>query len=146
MIIVSGRLGRDNEIKEVMAAASGRPYKVLNNCIFVHNKDQQKDVPINITAWGDNAKFIQDNFCKGDSIQIVAQETPHDRKSGEKEYIECVYTVRKVLDWSMYINTVKFLSNTLSRIENSCSERNQEQHSSAEEVESEFDDEQEIEK
>ena len=81
---------------------------------------------MNITAWGENAKFIAENFNKGDSIQLVAQETPHDRKVGDKEFIDCIFTVRKILDWDMYINTVKFLGNTLSRLENSFTERTQE--------------------
>ncbi|HEY5584429.1 MAG TPA: hypothetical protein VIK78_08060 [Ruminiclostridium sp.] len=99
---------------------------MMNNCVFVTNTQQGKDVPMNITAWGDNAKFIQEHFNKGDSIQLVAQETPHDRKVGDKAFTECIFTVRKVLDWDMYINTVKFLGNTLSRLENSFTERTQE--------------------
>jgi hypothetical protein len=123
MIIMSGRLGRDCEVREGVSEKN-RPYTVLNNCVFVNNKELG-DVPMNITAWGENAKFIQENFQKGDSIQLVAQETPHDRKVGDKEFTECVFTVRKILDWDMYINTVKFLGNTLSRLENSFTERTQ---------------------
>ena len=125
MIIMSGRLARDCEVREGVSD-KGRPYTVLNNCVFVNNNELGQDVPMNITAWGENARFIQENFQKGDSIQLVAQETPHDRKVGEKEYTECVFTVRKVLDWDMYINTVKFLGNTLSRLENSFTERTRE--------------------
>lgn len=125
MIIMSGRLARDCEVREGVSD-KGRPYAVLNNCVFVNNKELGQDVPMNITAWGENARFIQENFRKGDSIQLVAQETPHDRKVGEKEFTECIFTVRKVLDWDMYINTVKFLGNTLSRLENSFTERTRE--------------------
>lgn len=125
MIIMSGKLARDCEVREGVSDKS-RPYTVLNNCVFVNNKELGQDVPINITAWGENARFIQENFRKGDSIQLVAQETPHDRKVGDKKFTECVFTVRKVLDWDMYINTVKFLGNTLSRLENSLTERTQE--------------------
>jgi len=121
---MSGRLARECEVKEGVSD-KGRPYSVLNNCVFVNNKELGKDVPMNITAWGENAKFIQDNFKKGDSIQVVAQETPHERKAGDKEFTECIFTVRKVLDWDMYLNTVKFLGNTLSRLENSFTERTQ---------------------
>jgi len=122
---MSGRLARDCEVREGVSD-KGRPYAVLNNCVFVNNKELGQDVPMNITAWGENARFIQENFRKGDSIQLVAQETPHDRKVGEKEFTECIFTVRKVLDWDMYINTVKFLGNTLSRLENSFTERTRE--------------------
>lgn len=125
MIIMSGRLARDCEVREGVSD-KGRPYAVLNNCVFVNNKELGQDVPMNITAWGENARFIQENFQKGDSIQLAAQETPHDRKIGDKKFTECVFTVRKVLDWDMYINTVKFLGNTLSRLENSYTERAQE--------------------
>lgn len=125
MIIMSGRLARDCEVREGVSD-KGRPYVVLNNCVFVNNKELGQDVPMNITAWGENARFIQENFQKGDSIQLVAQETPHNRKVGEKEFTECVFTVRKVLDWDMYINTVKFLGNTLSRLENSFTEKTRE--------------------
>ena len=125
MNIISGRLARDCEVKEGISPKN-RPYAVLNNCVFVTNKELGKDVPMNITAWGENAKFIAENFNKGDSIQLVAQETPHDRKVGDKEFIDCIFTVRKILDWDMYINTVKFLGNTLSRLENSFTERTQE--------------------
>ena len=123
---MSGRLGRDCELREGVSD-KGRSYAVLNNCVFVNNKELGKDVPMNITAWGDNARFIKDNFSKGDSIQLVAQETPHERRVGDKEFTECIFTVRKVLDWDMYINTVKFLGNTLSRLENSFTERTQEE-------------------
>jgi hypothetical protein len=63
---------------------------------------------MNINARGDNAKFIQENFKKGDSIQLVEQKTPHERKIADKDFTECIFTVRKVLDWDMYINMVKF--------------------------------------
>jgi len=125
MIIMSGRLARECEVKEGVSP-KGRPYAVMNNCVFVNNKELGKDVPMNITAWGENAKFIQENFKKGDSIQLVAQETPHERKIADKDFTECIFTVRKVLDWDMYINMVKFLGNTFSRLENSFSERTQE--------------------
>ncbi len=125
MLIMSGRLARDCELKEGVSD-KGRPYAVMNNCVFVSNKELGQDVPMNITAWGENARFIKENFRKGDSIQLVAQETPHERKVGEKAFTECIFTVRKVLDWDMYINTVKFLGNTLSRIDNSVSEHPQE--------------------
>lgn len=125
MIIISGRLARDCEVKEGISPTTGKPYAVLNNCVFVKNKEQGKDVPMNITAWGENAKFIQENFMKGAGIQLVAQETPHERKDGEKDSTECIFTVKKVLDWDMYINTVKFLGNTLSRLENRFTDRRQ---------------------
>jgi Single-stranded DNA-binding protein len=125
MIIISGRLAREGEIREGVSP-KGKPYSVMNNCVFVTNKELGRDVPMNITAWGENARFIQENFKKGDSIQLVAQETPHDRKVDDKEFTECIFTVKKILDWSMYINTVRFLGNTLSRIENSFTERTHE--------------------
>ncbi|HEX2926217.1 MAG TPA: hypothetical protein VHP38_08175 [Ruminiclostridium sp.] len=125
MVIISGRLARECEIRKGVSP-KGRPYSVMNNCVFVTNKELGRDVPMNITAWGENARFIQENFKKGDSIQLVAQETPNDRKAGDKEFTECIFTVKKILDWNMYINTVRFLGNTLSRIENSYTERDQE--------------------
>lgn len=127
MIIISGRLARECEVKE--GVSKGKSYEVMNNCVFVNNKEHGKNVPMNITAWGENARFIQENFKKGDSIQLVAQETPHERKVGEKEFTECIFTVRKILDWEMYINMVRFLGNTLSRLENSFTERIQEMQS-----------------
>ncbi|PYG84332.1 single-stranded DNA-binding protein [Ruminiclostridium sufflavum DSM 19573] len=124
MIIISGRLARDCEVKEGVSP-KGRPYAVLHNCVFVNNKEYEKNVPMNITAWGENARFLQENFKKGDSIQLVAQEAPHERKIGNISLTECAFTVRKILDWNMYINMVRFLGSTLSRIENSFTEYTQ---------------------
>ncbi len=82
MIITSGVLARDMNLKQVMV--KGAPKFVLNNCIFIKGKGE-KDIPVNISAWGSWAEYIANNYKKGDTIHIIGDETPEIFKCGDSK-------------------------------------------------------------
>ena len=111
MILTSGILARDMNLKHVMVKEKEKP--VLNNCIFIKGKGE-KDIPVYITAWDEWAEHIARNYKKGDGIHIIAEETPEIFKSGDNkiDILGCV--VKAVVD-SQTINSANAFLRQLSQ-------------------------------
>ncbi len=113
MIITSGILARDMNLKQVQV--KGNPRAVLNNCIFIKGKGE-KDIPVSITAWGDWAVYIAQNFKKGDPIHIIGDETPELYTSGESkiDLLGCV--VKAVVDAQVVTTANSFFKSMASEL------------------------------
>lgn len=118
MIIISGALAREPELKKVKA--DGRKRYVLHNCVFVNIGDK-KSVPVNITAWDKNATYIADNFSKGEQINLVAGEKLDSIHIDSKRYGVCTFTVMRIVDRKVYKAITGILSALITRIIN-CSD------------------------
>lgn len=118
MIIISGTLAREPELKKVKA--DGRKRYVLHNCVFVNIGDK-KSVPVNITAWDKNATYIADNFSKGEQINLVAGEKLDSIHIDSKRYGVCTFTVMRIVDRKVYKAITGILSALITRIIN-CSD------------------------
>ena len=118
MIIISGALAREPELKKVKA--EGRKRYVLHNCVFVNIGDK-KSVPVNITAWDKNATYIADNFSKGEQINLVAGEKLDSIHIDSKRYGVCTFTVMRIVDRKVYKAITGILSALITRIIN-CSD------------------------
>ncbi len=118
MIIISGTLAREPELKKVKA--DGRKRYVLHNCVFVNIGDK-KSVPVNITAWDKNATYIADNFSKGEQINLVAGEKLDSIHIDSKRYGVCTFTVMRIVDRKVYKAITGILSALVTRIIN-CSD------------------------
>lgn len=118
MIIISGALAREPELKKVKA--DGEKRYVLHNCVFVNIGDK-KSVPVNITAWDKNATYIADNFSKGEQINLVAGEKLDSIHIDSKRYGVCTFTVMRIVDRKVYKAITGILSALITRIIN-CSD------------------------
>lgn len=118
MIIISGTLAREPELKKVKA--DGKKRYVLHNCVFVNIGDK-KSVPVNITAWDKNATYIADNFSKGEQINLVAGEKLDSIHIDSKRYGVCTFTVMRIVDRDVYKAITGILSALITRIIN-CSD------------------------
>lgn len=70
MIFQNGYLLREPELKEV--TVDGRPCHKMNNAIAFHTGEKENTI-IDIQLWDHTAKFVADNFEKGDPIQISGE-------------------------------------------------------------------------
>ena len=117
MLIISGRLAREPELKKVNV--DGKKRFVMDNCIFVNSSNQTKDgIPVNITAWDKNATYTAENFEKGQKINIIGIERLHKMKIGDKTFGICSFTVIKIIDWKIYRAITSMLQAFISRMIN----------------------------
>lgn len=118
MLIISGRLAMEPELKKVTIAGIKRV--VLNNCVFVNTAGREKNnVPVNITAWDKNAAYISENFCKGEKIHLVGIEKLDNIRIKNKIYGICTFNIVKIIDLKIYKAITGILSALITRIVNS---------------------------
>ena len=95
---MSGRLASDPELKKV-ATKNGEKV-VINNTVYVKTSDKEDvpNVPVQITAWEENARLIADKYKKGDFIQFVGKPISIIRrpKGYEKDIVNIGYEVKKI--------------------------------------------------
>ena len=118
MLIISGSLARDPELKKVVV--DGKKRFVLDNCVFVKGKGKDQ-VPVNITAWDKNATYIAENFEKREMINLIGIEKLDNIMIDKKTYGICTFTVIKIIDKKIYRAITGILSALISRIIN-CSD------------------------
>jgi len=120
MLIISGRLAREPELKKVII--DGKKKFVLDNCVFVNTSNNgKKSVPVNIIAWDKNATYIAENFGEGEKINLVGIEKLDSIKMGNKTYGVCTFTAIKIIDWKIYKAISGILMALITRILN-CSD------------------------
>ncbi len=119
MLIISGSLARDPELKKVVV--DGKKIFVMDNCVFVIGKGGKDQIPVNITAWDKNATYIAENFEKGGKINLIGIEKLDNIKIDKKTYGICTFTVIKIIDRKIYRAITGILSTLITRIIN-CSD------------------------
>ena len=69
-VIILGRLTADAEIKKTNGGADVLAFSIANDR---YSSGEKKTEFFNILAWNQNAKFINQNFKKGDGIIIIGR-------------------------------------------------------------------------
>lgn len=102
-LIVTGRLVRENELREV---GDGRI--VLNNAVAIpksYKTENGQDADfINIVAWGKRAELIEEYCNKGDLIGLDGKIQSGSYQNSEDQ---TVYTVEMVVDSVHFLQAKK---------------------------------------
>lgn len=102
-LTVTGRLVRDNELREV-----GGERIVLNNAIAIprnYKSDNGQDTDfLNIVAWGKRAELIEEYCNKGDLVGLDGRIQSRSYQNNEEQ---TVYTVEMVVDSVHFLQAKK---------------------------------------
>lgn len=94
---IAGRLGKDPEVK--LVNTKNGETQVSNNTLYLWTNQGEgtKDVPLNITAWGDEAKTLE-KYKKGDIIHFVGKPTAITYKPEglDQELTVLGYEIKKI--------------------------------------------------
>jgi len=80
--LIAGVLGRDPEMRTV-ELESGKT-NVANTTIYVHTSKARSGIPVNIHAWGENAKELM-KYRKGESVHFIGQPTVNQYKNASMD-------------------------------------------------------------
>jgi single-stranded DNA-binding protein len=93
--VIAGILAKDPSIKDVKKGNEN--LQVSNNTIYIKTAEGRSDIPVNISAWGENAVELQ-KYKKGDSLHFVGapNDSSYKNESMEKPITTLGYTVLKI--------------------------------------------------
>lgn len=93
--VIAGVLAKDSTIKIVKKGNDD--LHVSNNTIYIKTGEGRKDIPVNISAWGDTAKELQ-NYKQGDSLHFIGSpnDSQYKNESMDKPITTLGYTVLKI--------------------------------------------------
>lgn len=94
--VIVGKLGSDVEIKNINTSKGAMD--VANNTVYVRTgENSKKDVPVQVTAWGDQSKELA-KYSKGDTLMFVgrAKDVIYKPKGTDAEIVTMGYDIAKI--------------------------------------------------
>ncbi|WP_324824310.1 hypothetical protein [Sinanaerobacter sp. ZZT-01] len=115
--VIAGVLGREPEIRTV-ELANGKT-NVASTTIYIHTAKNRPSIPVNIHAWGDNAKELM-KYGKGESIHFIGQPTANQYKNAsmEKPIQTMGFSIQKIDHKKVFMKNVDDLFKRYIRMGN----------------------------